>query len=242
VHYVVLEMRARTALALFALLGCGRLPRPVPAIDPNVNFAAHAEHQRIVIDRQLGGGGGLVEPPGGLRWGGGPTFILNQDGQTVADLWLTAPATVQVRNAGSTSAPVTGAVEPSWDDNAIRLTLRPAGETVFRTDPFEREVTGGGPPALSRNAQTILDVRGTYRAVVRDAKGAEAGWMRVKMSPYQVSPRIYDGVLPVEVGPGLAAAITVALSSEIDWIEDHTLDVYRGTSGGPLRQSVPMGR
>ena len=95
---------------------------------------------------------------------------------------------------------------------------------------------------LSRNAQTVLDVRGTYRAALRDAKGGETGWLRVKVTPYAESPRIYDGVLPAEVGPGLAAATAVALGSEIDWIENHALNVYRGTSGGPLRESVPMGR
>jgi hypothetical protein len=56
------------------------------------------------------------------------------------------------------------------------------------------------------------------------------------------SPRIYDGVLPSDVGPGVAAATAVALSSEIDWIESHTFDVYRGTGGGPLQESVPLGR
>ena len=65
----------------------------------------------------------------------------------------------------------------------------------------------------------------------------------MKISPYQESPRIYDGVLPRDFSPGVAAALAVALSSEIDWIESHSLDVNRdkGTAG-PLQQSVPMGR
>jgi hypothetical protein len=54
--------------------------------------------------------------------------------------------------------------------------------------------------------------------------------------------RLYDGLLPAAVGPGLAAAAAVALGSELDWIEDHALDVYRGSSGGPVRESIPLGR
>src|SRR5436853_27601 len=147
------DMRVLAGVALVALLAsssCRLAPRPTVPIDTGVNFAAHREHARIVLDR---------------------------------------------------------------------------------------------PPVLSRIAQTSVDVRGTYRAVVRNAQGGEVGWLRVKISPYQESPRIYDGVLPSDVAPGTAAAIAVALCSEIDWIENHTLDVNRGTgTSGPLQQSVPMGR
>jgi hypothetical protein len=48
-------------------------------------------------------------------------------------------------------------------------------------------------------------------------------------------------VLPGDVDMGLAAATGVALGSELDWIEAHVLDVYRGNVGGPLKQSVPIG-
>jgi len=239
-------MRVLAGAALVALLassGCRLASRPTVPIETGVNFAAHREHARIVIDRLPDGAGGVVEPPGWFRWGGAPTFVLTRDGQTTAGLWLTAPATVQVRSARSPTAPIVAAVDPSWDDNAIWLTLRPADGAPLRTSTFERTVTGGGPPVLSRIAQTSIDVRGTYRAVVRNAQGGEVGWLRVKISPYQESPRIYDGVLPSDVAPGAAAAIAVALCSEIDWIETHTLDVNRGTgTTGPLQQSVPMGR
>jgi len=239
VHLVV--MRILTPLALLVLLGCLRMSRPV-SIDPDVNFAAHVEHDQIVLDRVPGGHGGVVEVPGWFHWGTSSSFVVTSEGQTVADLSLTAPATVQVRSGGGAGAPVLGAIEPSWEDNAIRLTLRPSGDAILRSDLFARTVTGGGPPVLSRNAQSVIDVRGTYRAALRDEKGSETGWLRVRVTPYAESPRIYDGVLPADVGPGLAAATAVALGSEIDWIEGHTLNVYRGTSGGPLRESVPMGR
>ena len=234
-------MRVPTIVVLLALPGCVQLSRPV-SIDPDVNFAAHVEHDHIVLDRVPGVHGGVVEVPGWFHWSTSPSFVVMSEGKKVADLSLTAPATVQVRSASGAGASVLGAVEPSWEDIAIRLTLRSSDVSVLRSDVFARTVTGGGPAVLSRSAQLIIDVRGTYRAALRDAKGGETGWLRVKVTPYAESPRIYDGVLPAEVGPGLAAATAVALGSEIEWIENHTVDVYRGTSGGPLRESVPIGR
>jgi len=235
-------MRALATSVLLALVGCRGPVQPELSLDPAANFAAHVEHDRIVIDRLPGGRSGVVAPPGWFRWGGAPTFVLDEDGRAVADLWLTAPASVKVRTAGAGNAPVEGSVEPAWDDNAIRLTLHQPGMEALRTDSFARAATGAGPPVLSRIAQTVLDVRGTYRATLHDASGAETGWLRVRISPYQASSRIYDGVVPPEVAPGLVAAIPVALGSEIDWIEDHTLDVYRGTMTGPLHESIPVGR
>jgi len=235
-------MRFFTTLVLLALLGCALpLSRTVP-IDPEVNFAAHVEHNYIMLDRVPGAHGGVVEAPGWFHWGTTPSFVVMSEGRKLADLSLTAPATVQVRSGSGADASVLGAVEPSWDDNAIRLTLRSSDASVLRSDVFARTVTGGGPGVLTRSAQLIIDVRGTYRAALRDAKGNEMGWLRVKVTPYAESPRIYDGVLPADVGPGVAAATAVALGSEIEWIENHTVDVYRGSSGGPLRESVPMGK
>jgi hypothetical protein len=234
-------MRFLTTIALLALVGCIHLSRQVP-IDPAVNFAAHAEHDQIVLDRVPGGQNGVVKAARRFQLTGSPTFVVITNGQTVAKLALTAPATVQVRRTDGASAPALGGIEPSWEDNAVRLTFRSSGDTTYRSDLFQRTEAGTGPQLLTRTAQTVIDVRGTYRTTLRDAKGGDAGWLRVKVSPYAESPRIYDGVLPTDVGPGLAAATAVALNSEIDWIENHTLDVYRGQSGGPLRESVPLGR
>jgi len=63
----------------------------------------------------------------------------------------------------------------------------------------------------------------------------------VRIGPYQPAPRIYDGVLPSDFPAGLAVAAAVAVGSEVDWIEAHAIDVYRGVGGGPLEQSVPIG-
>src|SRR3989442_11157246 len=128
-------MRVPTTLALLALLGCVRLSRPVP-IDPGVNFAAHVQRDEIVLDRVPGGHGGRVDVPGWFHWGE-PSFVVTANGQTVADLALTAPATVQVRTRGGVDAPVLAAVEPSWEDNAIRLTLHSSRDAVLRSDVFE---------------------------------------------------------------------------------------------------------
>lgn len=233
-------MRFHTIVALLTLVGCVHLSRPVP-VDPGVNFAAHVEHDKIVLDRVPGGQDGEVKAARRFQLTGSPAFLVVTNGKTVAEIALTAPATVELRRTEGGGTPARGGIEPSWEDNSVRLTLRTSGDT-FRSDLFGRSGGGTGPEVLSRRAQTIIDVRGTYRAVLRDAKGSDVGWLRVKVSPYAESPRIYDGVVPAEVGPALAAATALALNSEIDWIEAHTIDVYRGESGGPLRGSVPLGK
>src|SRR2546422_5589549 len=43
-----------------------------------------------------------------------------------------------------------------------------------------------------------------------------------------------EGVVPAAVDPALSAAAAVALDAEIDWIEAHALDVYRGNGEGGL--------
>ena len=230
-------MRLTLVLSFIALAGCARFSRPV-SVDPDVNFAAHVQHDRIALDRAPGGKRGRIEAPGFHL--GAPRFVVSLDGEPVAEVFLTAPAAAEVRQKGA-PAPI-ASVEPGWDDNAIRLTLHAADGSVLKGDVFARTVTGGGPSVLTRIAQSTLDVRGTYRAPLRDAKGHEVGWLRVKVSPYADAARIYDGELPPAVGADLAAAIAVALDSEVDWIENHTLDVYHGQSGGPLRESIPLGR
>ena len=242
-HYLD-DMRLRAVLFISSVgfLGCRLISPPDVPIESGVTFAAHAEHGKIVLDRLPEGGRGEVTPPGLIRWGGAPTFVVTRDNQPVADLWLTATATVDVKPHAS-PGPESSSIVPAWEDNTIRFTLRRPNLPVLHTDVFSRSTSGGGPPALSRTAQTSVDLRGTYRASLRDPGGAEVGWLRVRISPYQEASRIYDGVLPADLGTGLAAGMAVAISSEIDWIEAHTLDVNRGNmTDGPLQQSVPMGR
>ena len=65
--------------------------------------------------------------------------------------------------------------------------------------------------------------------------------LRVRISPYQTAPRIYEAALPTTIPPPLAAATAAALDAEVDWIESHATNVYRGTGDGPLERSVPLG-
>jgi hypothetical protein len=53
--------------------------------------------------------------------------------------------------------------------------------------------------------------------------------MGVSWSTHQSAPEMYEGILPPGIDEGLAAASAAALGEEIDWIENHTYDVYRGT-------------
>jgi hypothetical protein len=93
-------------------------------------------------------------------------------------------------------------------------------------------------PALARTGQTNLDVRGTFRAQVTGSGGEPRGWFEVHV-PSPDEPRVFAGALshaPPEAGPALA----LALASELDWIEDHTIDVYRGLDRG--RDGTGRGR
>src|SRR2546426_1369308 len=85
--------------ALFVLIVCAAcrlVSPPTVPIDPGVDFAAHVEHDRIVVDRLADGSRGVVEAPGWFRWGGAPTFVLTRDGRMGAGPWLPAPRTVHV--------------------------------------------------------------------------------------------------------------------------------------------------
>ena len=216
------------------------LRRPVP-VDPEATFAAHQEHAGLVIDRLARDSSGALRPPSWFRRPGAPSFVLVAGGERLAAYWPDTERVI-VRRAPSTEAPVVGEVTSSWDQGSIRLALQPAGGPAFRSDPFAREGAGTGPATLTRTAQTIIDVRGTYRATLRDSSGAAVGWLRTRITPYQEASRIFDGVLPAVIQPELAVAAATALNTEIDWIEDHALDVYRGTTGGPLEHSIPAPR
>jgi hypothetical protein len=235
-------MRSRTAVALAAAAAsCALLHKPV-SVDPQATFAAHLEHDGLAVDRLEHGRTGRLRSPRWLRLPGAPAFVLDDaEGATLAALWLSG-SEATVRPTTSESAPVLARIRPSWEDGAVRFTLEPPDGEPLRTDVFARQQAGTGPPALTRTAETVIDVRGPYEATVRDARGKSVGWLRVRISPYQAAPRIYEASLPATISPPVAAAAVAALNAEIDWIEAHTLDVYRGTGGGPLEHSVPMQR
>ena len=227
----------RLSVPLVLAAACALSPPHIP-VEPDATFAAHQEHRGLVIDRMAGGRTGMVRPPSWLRLPGGPTFVLDAEGERIAALWLSGERVV-VRRTSSDTSPVVAEITPSWEDGAIRLTLQAAGGPPFRTDVFARAGPGIGPDRLTRIAQTVLDVRGKYETTVRDAGGVRVGSLRVRIGPYLPSPRIFDGVLPESLSPELAVAAAAALDAEIDWIEDHVLNVYRGAGSAPLERSIP---
>jgi len=231
---------AHTILAVAALVtsACSTVHHRV-AVDPQVTFAVHQEHARLVVDRAPGGGSGEITPTSGFRGRGSPGFTLHVDGQPDAWLWVTAPATVDARQTADAAAERVGQVTPTWEDGAVRFALRGTDGQTLQSDTFQRVGTGGSS-VLCRDVHSVLDLRGTFRAELHDPSGGTPGWLRIQLGPYNDAPRIYDAVLPPTVSPALAAAAAVALGSEIDWIEYHTLDVYRGSQSGPLQQSVPL--
>jgi len=84
-------------------------------------------------------------------------------------------------------------------------------------------------PVLSRTGQTSLDVGGTFRAWLGDAGGAGAGWLQVRVPPPD-EPRVFQAALP-PLPPKVGPAVAVALDSELDWLDAHTIDVYRARGG-----------
>ena len=173
-------------LPLLALLiGCGPVVLPASELDPGATFAARQVHNGFRIDRLQGWGTGVVESARWINWPGSPQFRVRAEEAPLGDLWLIAPAHVEVREGG---APRTaGDVEPAWDDGAIRLTLRPASGVPLRSGLFER-IGGSGYSVLSRNAQTLLDVHGTYRADILDANNRRVGWWEVHIAePFEPS-------------------------------------------------------
>jgi hypothetical protein len=227
------------ALFLAIASGCGLSKPPVIPIDPSATFALHREHRGLVVDRLASGGGAVVEGTGAPFWSSGPTFELTTDGRTNAAFWIDGSRMVAVRRGTSAGAPSIGSVTSSWDDGAIRLTIAPASGAAVTSDPLAREGGGTGPDALSRIAQTNLDLRGTYRGPLRADKGAEVGWLRAQVGPYQPASRLYEGALPDGVDPTLGVAAALILDAELDWIESHVIDVYQGGLGsGPLDKGL----
>jgi hypothetical protein len=234
----------RPAVAFAVCLGvasCTALYRPTVQIDAAATFGAHRVSKGLDVDRLERGRTATLRPASWLRLAGEPTYALTAEGQRIAAFWLDGSQVI-VRREASRGSPLIGRIDPSWEMNAIRLAIRPADGPSFQTDPFIRQQTGGGPDRLSRIAQTVLDVRGKYEAVLRDEKGAAVGNLRVRITPYQEAARVYEGVLPPAIPPALAVAAAAALDAEIDWIENHAVNVYRGGGTGSLEQSIPLGK
>jgi len=225
-----------TSLSIAAAYGCG--VRAIP-MDSDASFAMHQENRMFVMDRPKSGAPAVVTAAEWFRTPGAPAWALRHNGETLAAYWIDGNAGMTARTGSEASDRPLGAVSPSWDDNAIRLKIEALDGQPVRSDVFARTEDGGAPSVLTRDTQTILDVRGRYQAALRDTTGAEVGWLRLRIGPYEPAARIYEAKLPASVSDTLAVAAVLSLASEIDWIEGHTQNVYQ-KDRGPLIQSIPM--
>src|SRR4029077_94706 len=113
-----------------------------------------------------------------LRRPGDPTFVYHAGGVTVAGVWLSGPDAAVVRSGTRQDSPPIGRIVPSWEDDALRLTMEPAGGAAFRTDVCAREAGAHSTP-LNRGISTREALEGTYRATLRSPDGKDAGWLSV---------------------------------------------------------------
>jgi hypothetical protein len=215
------------ALAL-ALVGssCVADTQPVP-VDPGLTFAAHEVHAGLVIDRTTHGGTGIATPAAGLHFFEA-ALVLRTDGTSDRELRITGPGRVVVERRTPEPGPAElGLVEPSWVNNAIRLTLRPADGPPVQSGRFHRVDQDAGLSVLTRNDQDRIDLEGAYRATLRAPDGRDVGWLSLVVGKSQPGHVMYEGVLPPEIDDGMATAAAEALGSEIAYIESTSRGVSR---------------
>jgi hypothetical protein len=202
-------------------VGCVRYDTlPLPPFDPAATFVAHSVHGGLAIDRIPGGTTGRIQGrDAGL-------FVVTSGDTPIAVVRITTLATVVGRTQGGEDAPPTLWVTPSWTPEGIRLAVTSPSGTLHTTS-FVRIDGRSGLQTLSRNGQTTLDVRGEFRADVLDAGGTRRGWYTVRV-PGPDESRLFTSDLPGASG-AVPSAMALALVSELDWIDDHVIDVYRGT-------------
>ena len=225
-----------TSLSL--AVACGCRARAIP-LESDASFAMHQENRTFVVDRPKSSAPAVVTAAEWFRTPGAPAWALRRNGETLAAYWIDGNAGTTAWTGSRGSDRPLGDIRPTWDDNAIRLQIVPPDGQPIKSDVFARAGEGGGTSVLTRDAQTILDVRGRYQAALRDATGAAVGWLRLRIGPYEPAARIYEAKLPTGVSDDLAAAAVLSLASEIDWIEGHSQNVYQ-KDRGPLIQSIPL--
>ena len=215
-------MRLLTICAAIVLAaGCVRYDtQPLPPFDPAATFVAHSVNGGLAIDRIAGG------PKGSVQGRDAGLFVVTAGDTPIAVIRITSIATIVGRTQGGEDAPPTLWVTPSWTPEGIRLAVTSPTGTLHTTS-FVRIDARSGLQTLSRMGQATLDVRGEFRAEVLDAGGTRRGWFTVRV-PGPDESRLFSSDMPgaaAAVGPAMA----LALVSELDWIDDHLIDVYRGT-------------
>ena len=190
-------------------------------------FVAHAETGGLIIDKMGSGETGRVVPSGSGAFAAGPQLLVETSAGPTAALWIRDPDIV-IRQAGDPAAPPIGQVESSWDNGAIRLTLIAEGDGTYHTTSFDRVSGGTAPTALGQPANLTFDLRGEYVAVVSDAQGAPAGWLRVSITGVLGPRRTYEGVLPETVNGPVAVAAVARLEREFKGARADAVNPYIG--------------
>ena len=209
-----------TRAVLLGAIVAGGIATAAPAASA-ATFSARETHRGLIVDRADGTAGSLVSN-GWFRRSGEPTLVYREGGVAVAGVWEAGPGAVVVRSGTTEKAPVLARIIPSWDDNALRLTIEPAGGMAVRTTVFER-ASGGGAPALNRGTSTWEALKGTYRASLQSAAGGTAGWLSVDVDAEGATR--FSGDLPPTLPPALTAAVAAAVESEVDFIYGNVVDV-----------------
>lgn len=189
-------------------LGAGEVPAPT--------FVAHRTASGLMVDHLKG------TPPGRLTCSGELTGatrcrFVSGDGSSIE--------IPQSSDDGGRSVGASG-VTRAWEANALRVTLYTPDRAPLESEIFCRR-EGTSVFRLSRTMPSNLDLRGTFQASLRDPSGTAVGWLRVTIERCGI--RTFEGAFPESVDPGLILATAHALDSEIEWIEDHTLDAYKGS-------------
>jgi hypothetical protein len=216
-------------VALPLLAGCPQLGLSPPEVDSQATFAAYRTSKGLTILRAQHGKTGTIDAVG---WSGlVPTYRVDVGERLVGELRV--PSTAQVE-ARATDPPLHGEVDPTWDDGAIRLTIRPGTGDTLRTRTFHRVGTTAGLSVLTRNMISELDMRGTYRSDLRGAGDTVVGWLQVHI--WEPSgQRFFEGEFPPDFPVADAAAAALSLDSEVDWIRRYAIDTTRGAAGGMVR-------
>lgn len=197
---------------LGVVAGCATVGPPPRLVtnDPNATLLAREQHPGIVLERLGSGATGELVPLSST------SQAVRLGGQDVA--WLTVgEQEVTARSGPDATAPVLGRVVSTWDDQAIRLAIEPAGKPPIQSDVF-RSGVGSGQILLSRDVAMALDLRGAFTSPLRAADGSPVGWLRVRIGA--TGGTSFEGAMPTGLSDAMAAATVAALQHEVGFIEN----------------------